>query len=89
VVIQSSNLPFRRIAVAVAAALVAALALAGCGRKSGLDLPPMASAGDQTAPGQPAPAAREPTSGPTLGPDGRPVAPQTDKRRTPLDWLLN
>jgi predicted small lipoprotein YifL len=80
VVTQSPNLLLARIAVA--AALVAALGLAGCGRKSGLDLPPMAAAGDQPAPGQPGPAA-------TLGPDGRPVPPQTDKRRTLLDWLID
>jgi predicted small lipoprotein YifL len=84
VVTQSPNLLLARIAIA--AALVAALGLAGCGRKSGLDLPPMAAAGDQPAPGQPGPAA---TLGPTVGPDGRPVPPQTDKRRTLLDWLID
>jgi len=57
----------------MAAALVAALALAGCGRKSGLDAPPMAAAPDQPALGQP----------------GAAVTPQTDKRHSPLDWLID
>jgi predicted small lipoprotein YifL len=63
-------------------ALVAALGLAGCGRKSGLDAPPIAAAGDLQASGQPAPA-------PTLGPDGKPVSPAAEKRKTFLDWLID
>jgi predicted small lipoprotein YifL len=67
---------------ALVAALVAALALAGCGRKSGLDAPPMAAAGDlqQSGPSGTAP---------TLGPDGKPVAPPAQKRKTILDWLID
>jgi predicted small lipoprotein YifL len=69
--------------IGVVAALAAALTLAGCGRKSGLDEPPLAAAGDQGAPtAQPAGAA-------TNTPDGKPVAPSAEKRRTPLDWLIN
>jgi predicted small lipoprotein YifL len=64
---------------ALVAALLAALALAGCGRKSGLDAPPMAAAGDLQAGGQP----------PALGPDGKPVSPAPDKRKTLLDWLID
>ena len=62
------------------AALAAALALAGCGRKAGLDPPPMAAAGDLQGSGQPgaAPAAA-----------GKPVAPPAEKRKTPLDWLID
>jgi predicted small lipoprotein YifL len=67
---------------ALVAALLAALALAGCGRKSGLDAPPMAAAGDLQAGGQPGPA-------PALGPDGKPVSPSADKRKTLLDWLID
>ncbi len=70
-VTQSPNLSLATIAMA--AALVAALALAGCGRKSGLDAPPMAAAPDQPALGQP----------------GAAVTPQTDKRHSPLDWLID
>ncbi len=65
------------------AALVAALGLAGCGRKAGLDAPPMAAAGDVQASPQPGAA-------PAAGPDSKPAAPlPLDKRKTPFDWLLN
>jgi predicted small lipoprotein YifL len=67
---------------ALAAALVAALALAGCGRKSALDAPPMAAAGDYQTNGQPGAA-------PAPGPDGKPVAPQGERRKTILDWLID
>jgi hypothetical protein len=62
-------------------ALVAALGLAGCGRKAGLDEPPMAAAGDVRSNAQPGAA-------PTLGPDGKPIPPP-DKRKTFLDWLID
>ena len=78
--IQSPRRNFARLAAL--GALVAALGLAGCGRKSGLETPPMAAAGDVQAPGQPA----------ALGPDGKPIPPPpppTLRRQTPLDWLLN
>jgi hypothetical protein len=61
-------------------ALAAALALAGCGRKSGLDAPPMAAAGDLQASGQP---------GAAPMPDGKPVSPPAEKRKSPLDWLID
>jgi hypothetical protein len=61
-------------------ALVAALELAGCGRKSGLDAPPMAAAGDlQTSP--------QPGAVPAAA--GKPVAPTPDKRKTVFDWLID
>jgi predicted small lipoprotein YifL len=68
---------------ALVAALAATLALAGCGRKGGLDAPPMAAAGDQAAP--------QPAQGAAYGPDGRPIAPATttDKRHTLFDWLID
>jgi predicted small lipoprotein YifL len=64
---------------AALAAMAAALTLAGCGRKAGLDPPPMAAAGDLQGSGQPgaAPAAA-----------GKPVAP-AEKRKSPLDWLID
>jgi hypothetical protein len=58
---------------------MAALGLAGCGRKAGLDAPPMAAAGDLQSNGQP---------GAALGPDGKP-APPVEKRKTILDWLID
>jgi hypothetical protein len=67
---------------ALVAVLIAALGLAGCGRKTGLDSPPMAAAGDLQAGGQTGPA-------PALGPDGKPVATPADKRKTILDWLID
>jgi predicted small lipoprotein YifL len=67
---------------ALAAALVAALALAGCGRKAGLDAPATAAAGDYQTNGQPGAA-------PAPGPDGKPVAPQAERRKTILDWLID
>jgi predicted small lipoprotein YifL len=61
--------------------LVAALALAGCGRKAGLDAPPMAAAGDLQTSGQPAPASATAA--------GKPGAAAPEKRKTPLDWLID
>ena len=65
-----------------AVTLLAALALAGCGRKGGLDLPPAASVAAPAA----APASQ---SGQRLGPDGRPLPAPPPPRHTPLDWLID
>jgi predicted small lipoprotein YifL len=63
-------------------ALIAALALAGCGRKGGLDPPPGATAADTSV--------SRPDLEPAIGPDGKVIAPsQGPKRSTPIDWLLN
>ena len=68
--------------MAAIGALAAALGLAGCGRKAGLDPPP------DTAAVAPVPAQPEPS--PALGPDGKPVQPKPGQFRwTPLDWLIN
>ena len=76
--IQSSNLA----SMAMISALVAALGLAGCGRKSGLDLPPSAAVSE------PGPAA-DPRQVSAVGPDGKPAAPKTGpKTPTILDWVL-
>jgi predicted small lipoprotein YifL len=75
----SSDLRLARIAVI--GALVAALGLAGCGRKGGLDPPPGASAVDPNAVAQPG-------VEPEIGPDGKPVPPRP-QRRTPIDWLID
>jgi predicted small lipoprotein YifL len=78
---SSAGLPFLR--VAVFAALFGALAVAGCGRKGGLDPPPTSMA-DQTAVAQSGP------GGPQVAPEGSaPVATPSQRRRTPLDWLLD
>jgi predicted small lipoprotein YifL len=79
-VIQSSNRALAR--MAVISALIATLGLAGCGRKSGLDLPPAAAVSD------PGPAA-DPRQASGIGPDGKPVAPKSGPNRpTILDWLV-
>ena len=72
--------------IAVIGALVAALGLAGCGRKGGLDPPPDASIAEPAVAGaQPGPG-----PGPAIGPDGKALAPaQGPQRSTPIDWLLN
>jgi predicted small lipoprotein YifL len=67
---------------ALTAALAATLALAGCGRKTGLDAPPMAAAGDYQTNGQPGTA-------PATAPDGKPVAAPVEKRKSILDWLID
>jgi predicted small lipoprotein YifL len=66
--------------MAVVSALIAALGLAGCGRKSGLDLPPSAAVSDPVAP--------DPKQA-YVGPDGKPAAPKSGPNRpTILDWLV-
>ena len=77
---SSSGLCLARIVVI--GALVAALGVAGCGRKAGLDPPPGATAAD-TSPSRP-------DLEPAIGPDGKVIeTPQGPKRRTFIDWLLN
>jgi predicted small lipoprotein YifL len=77
-VIQSSNRALAR--MAVVSALIAALGVAGCGRKSGLDLPPAAAVSDPADPRQSA----------YVGPDGKPAAPKGGPNRpTILDWLVD
>ncbi|TMJ76447.1 MAG: hypothetical protein E6G80_00380 [Alphaproteobacteria bacterium] len=68
--------------IAAIGALIAALGLAGCGRKGGLDPPPGATAAD-TSPSRP-------DLEPAIGPDGKVMpSPQGPQRRTLIDWLLN
>ena len=72
--------------VCVTAALCAALALSACGRKSGLDLPPSASAAAAAEP-EPQQDARSITS-----PLAKPAKPQprvVPNRTLPIDVLLN
>jgi len=72
----------RLVRIAAIGALVAALGLAGCGRKGGLDPPPAATAVDTSV--------SRPDLEPAIGPDGKVIAaPQAPKRSTPIDWLLN
>jgi predicted small lipoprotein YifL len=77
---RSANRSLLRIAAI--GALVAALGLAGCGRKGGLDPPPSGATNSQ----DPAVAGGP---DPGIGPDGRPIAPRGAKRSTPIDWLID
>ena len=72
----------RRLArIAAIGALVAALGLAGCGRKAGLDPPPAAAVSGPA------------DAGIVLGPDGKPVAPAAggggQRKSFFLDWLID
>jgi predicted small lipoprotein YifL len=71
----------RLVRIAAFAALVGALALAGCGRKAGLDPPPASAVSDPTG---------QPEAPPAIGPDGKPLAPPSGKKRwLPIDILLD
>ena len=85
---------------ALIGALVACLALAGCGRKGPLDPPPGASATGEAEPqssGLLTPmvspigggGGKTSSAESALGPDGRPLAPKGPKRSFVLDGLLN
>ena len=79
---MSSSSDLRLARIAAIGALVAALGLAGCGRKGGLDPPPGATAADTSV--------SRPDLEPAIGPDGKVIAaPQGPKRSTFIDWLLN
>ena len=81
--IRTSGRLFFRFAVVGAVAL----ALAGCGRKGALDLPPGAAVDASSA-------VKEEAAPATLidsmsGKSSKPVAPQGQNKRIPLDALLN
>ena len=68
--------PVFRIAALGMMLLGVGLALSACGRKSGLDAPPAALA-------DPQPSALE------IDAQGRDIAPPGQKKRLPIDWLLD
>jgi predicted small lipoprotein YifL len=77
--------------LALIAALAAALALAGCGRKGGLDLPPVTSGAAQPGSEAPAdePASLSSTIMPSRGSKRELPPPPAPKRQLPIDVLLN
>jgi predicted small lipoprotein YifL len=89
------------LSLAAAGALIACLALTGCGRKGPLDPPPGAALTGEPQPQQsglltpmvsPIGSGSGGTSSsaePGIGSDGRPVAPKGPKRPFVLDGLLN
>jgi predicted small lipoprotein YifL len=69
-----------------------ALTLAGCGRKGALDPPPGGYVLEPTTTTTPVTGrgqVLQKRTGPAYDEDGRPIAPEGPKRRTPLDWLLD
>jgi predicted small lipoprotein YifL len=79
---------FRYGRMVVLAAAIAATGLAGCGRKSGLDLPPTASLTDQqTAPPGTAPNGQPAQS--AAAQPGQPTPPPAPPKRFLLDFMLN
>ncbi len=69
--------------LALLAAVVAAFALTGCGRKGALDPPPSASLASSQ------PAAKAGSVPPAMDAQGRPIAAPGPNKRIPLDALLN
>jgi len=69
----------------------AALALGGCGRKAGLDLPPNAAsqAAEAAADTETEQAARPGVFNPSYGTDAQPAAPKGRKKAFVLDPLLD
>jgi predicted small lipoprotein YifL len=69
-----------------------ALALAGCGRKGALDPPPGGYALERTTTSTPVTDRGDrlaPRTGPAYDDEGRPIAPEGPRRRTPADWLID
>jgi predicted small lipoprotein YifL len=71
--------------MAVLAAVIAATGLAGCGRKSGLDLPPTAAITDPQA----VPPGTAPNGQPVPAQPGQPPPAPPPRRWFLLDFLLN
>lgn len=84
---------FRSAPVTLALLGLAALALAGCGRKGGLDLPPSAANAQpvsaQEAATPPPPAQNNPLSWSDPYESSKPTAAKGQKRRFVLDPLLD
>ena len=84
---------FRSAPVTLALLGLAALALAGCGRKGGLDLPPSAANAQpvaaQEASAPPPPAQNNPLSWSDPYESSKPTAAKGQKRRFVLDPLLD
>jgi predicted small lipoprotein YifL len=79
------NPQFRLGRMAVLAVAIAAAGLSGCGRKSGLDLPPAAAITDPQA----APPGTAPNGQPVPAQPGQPASPPAPPRRFLLDFMLN
>lgn len=91
--IPESDVPQRnRLLISCAIVGALALTLAGCGRKGALDPPPGGYALDRTTTMTPVTGRGDELpkrTGPAYDEDGKPIAPEGPKRRTPADWLLD
>ncbi len=91
--IPESEVPRRnRLLISCAVIGICALTLAGCGRKGALDPPPGGYALERTTTTTPVTGRGEAMpsrSDRTYDEDGKPIAPEGPKRRTPADWLID
>ncbi len=86
------TLGFYRSKLSLVALAIAACALAGCGRKAGLDLPPGAAALQQeqrSIEEPPAAVAHGNVYEPSSGNNATPTAPRGEKKRIILDPILD
>jgi hypothetical protein len=75
--------------LAAVAAFAAALVLSGCGRKGPLDPPPGGMQLEQRSGMTPVTSRGLPPPRPEFDEDGRPIAPEGPRRRSPADWLID
>ena len=91
--IPESDVPQRfRLLISCAIAGALALTLGACGRKGPLDPPPGGYALEQNGTTTPVTGRGEvlpKRTGPAYDENGKPIAPDGPKRRTPADWLLD
>ena len=91
--IPESEVPRRNRSLILFAIIGAvALTLAGCGRKGALDPPPGGYALEPATTNTPVTgrgAALPKRTGPAYDEEGKPIAPEGPKRRTPADWLID
>ncbi len=82
---SSSNIWAARSAVigAVLVMLITGMGLAGCGRKGGLDPPPVAAPVDERG------VSIQPGVAPEGAPNGQALAAPPPRQGTWLDWLIN
>jgi predicted small lipoprotein YifL len=75
--VTRSDRPILRAAILGGLAVALGLTLSACGRRGPMDPPPGASSG------------AEPSADIQFDAQGRPLAPVGQKRRLPIDWLLD
>ena len=83
---MNRSVPMRAAAIA---AFTAALLLAGCGRKGGLQLPPAATATPQESALPVEEQQQQSLLQPSFDTAAKPVAPVGRKRRLPMDVLID